>query len=256
MKVFGSNSQLNDGNLTQAQKEAIQFTVTGYKNDAIDDEGNPQQGNSIVYGPTTFSYADMADEDGDGIFSKKFEQIHTGVYIVTETNAAGIDTLYSCTPSVNPEGDLVVTLGGEQSVTFTNTYTRRLGDLEIIKTFAGDPLNSTCDLTKMTFTVTGPDGYSATKTYDQFTNGKWTITDLPTGTYTVKETGADYNDQYYERTTTVKVNGGGATAYSDENGVSGEVNEDEPLTVELINTYKEVGALTSPPPMTATSLPR
>ena len=42
-----------------------------------------------------------------------------------------------------------------------------------------------CDLSKMTFTVTGPDGYSATKTYDQFTNGKWTINNLPTGTYTV-----------------------------------------------------------------------
>ena len=236
-KAFGASSQLNNENLTEAQKKAIQFKVTGYKNAKIDEDGNALTGNEIVFGPETFSYFDMANGQ------KVFEKVPTGVYIVKETNGTGISTLYKCTKTTEPDGNLLIELGDEKEITFTNTYTRKLGNLEVVKTFAGDPLNSDCDLSKMTFTVTGPDGYTATKTYDEFTDGKWTINNLPTGTYTVKETGADYEDQYYERTTTVKVGTDAETAYDDAAGASGAVPEDDTLTINLINSYKEVGAL-------------
>ena len=236
-KTFGKNSQLKDENLTDDQKKAIQFTVTGYRDSNINADGTPKEGNRIIFEPTTFSYFDMTDGQ------KKFEKVPTGVYIVKETNAESITSIYNCTTITRPDGNIVVEIKSEKEIAFENTYTRKLGNLEIIKTFAGDPLNSDCDLSKMTFTVTGPDGYTATKTYDEFTDGKWTINNLPTGTYTVKETGADYEDQYYERTTTVKVGTDAETAYDDAAGVSGAVEDKKTLHVELINSYKEVGAL-------------
>ena len=241
-KTFGSNSQLNNANLTPEQKQAIKFTVTGYKNNKINDDGTPQTGNEIVYGPKNFTYADMTEVDG--VFQKEFLEIPIGVYVVKEDNTGVVKDLYNCTKVVTPDANYyTIELGDTENITFTNTYTRKLGNLEVKKTFAGAPLSNDCDLSKMTFTVTGPDGYSATKTYDQFTNGVWTINNLPTGTYTVKETGADYEDNYYERTTTVSVDSGAATPYSDAAGVSGAVPEDDTLHVELINSYKEVGAL-------------
>ena len=246
-KKFGADSQLNNANLTDDQKKAIQFTVTGYRNTLINDDGTAQTGNEIIYGPKTFSYFDMTEVEG--VFQKKFEKVPTGVYIVKETNAEGISTLYNCTTTKAPEGSSIgIEIGNEKDITFTNTYTRKLGNLEVKKTIAGDPevtarFMQDCDLSKMTFTVTGPDGYTATKTYDEFTDGKWTINNLPTGTYTVKETGADYEDQYYERTTTVKVGTDAETAYDDAAGVSGAVEDKKTLHVELINSYKEVGAL-------------
>lgn len=246
-KKFGADSQLNNANLTNDQKKAIQFTVTGYRNTLINDDGTAQTGNEIIYGPKTFSYFDMTEVEG--VFQKKFEKVPTGVYIVKETNAEGISTLYNCTTTKDPEGSSIgIEIGNEKDITFTNTYTRKLGNLEVKKTIAGDPevtarFMQDCDLSKMTFTVTGPDGYTATKTYDEFTDGKWTINNLPTGTYTVKETGADYEDQYYERTTTVKVGTDAETAYDDAAGASGAVEDKKTLHVELINSYKEVGAL-------------
>ena len=237
-KTFGSGSALDNENLTEEQKKAITFTVTGYN--SID--ANNQPTGNPIFGPETFSYFDM--EKVDGVFQKKFEEIPIGYYTVEESNGSAIINLYEPDVDRTPEGDIVVTLGDETQTTFINTYTRRTGNLVIEKTIAGLPLNDpNIDLSKMTFTVTGPDNYSATKTYDQFTNGKWTINNLPTGTYTVKETGADYEDHYYERTTTVSVNDGAATSYSDAAGVSGAVNDGETLKVNLINTYKEVGAL-------------
>ena len=244
-KTFGNNSQLNDENLTDDQKKAIQFTVTGFRNNLINDNGTPQQGNNVIYGPTTFSYFDMTNGQ------KKFEEIPTGVYIVKETNAAGISTLYNCETTVVPDGQLLIELGGEKDITFNNTYTRKLGNLEVKKTIAGDPevtarFMQDCDLSQMKFHVYGPDGNElegSPKNYTELTNGTWTINNLPTGTYTVKEEGADYEGQYYERTTTVSVNSGTADAYSDANGVSGAVEDKKTLHVELINSYKVVGAL-------------
>ena len=76
----------------------------------------------------------------------------------------------------------------------------------------------------MTFTVTGPDGYSETVHYSDFANGKYTFQNLPLGEYTVTETNADMEG--YKLTTTYSVDGGKVT-----------VTNKETATITITNDY-------------------
>ena len=76
----------------------------------------------------------------------------------------------------------------------------------------------------MTFTVTGPDGYSETVHYSDFVNGKYTFQNLPLGEYTVTETNADMEG--YKLTTTYSVDGGKVT-----------VTNKETATITITNDY-------------------
>ena len=71
-------------------------------------------------------------------------------------------------------------------------------------------------------------------------NGTRRIGPLETGEYTVKEEYADFD--YFERTTTVSVNGGNDTTYSDKNGVNVSVEEGD-ASVHITNKYIETGAM-------------
>lgn len=81
------------------------------------------------------------------------------------------------------------------------------GDIKIVKS---DSDNTSTKLSGATFEITGPNNYSETKTTDA--NGTITISNLPLGIYTVKETGAPtgYRLNLQENTTnTISVTSGG-----------------------------------------------
>lgn len=239
-KLFGEKSDLNAENLTVDQKKAIQFSVIGYKDTTYSKIVWPEQDpNNTEAQPYVFSYNDMTLND-DGIMSKLFEDIPTGVYVVTEDGA--IEN-YNVTTVSNPDGNGISVPYNELAVQkFTNTYTRQKGNLEVQKTFEAPSTLTTEKRSAITFTVTGPDpSMPQTFTYAQMTDGKKTFENVITGEYTVKETNADVD--YFERTTTVSVNSGEDTTYSDANGATASVESEQTASVHITNEYKETGAL-------------
>ena len=108
-------------------------------------------------------------------------------------------------------------VSGDARTGYTITNTLKSGTLEIVKSITGDVSDSALTAEQkaaMTFTVTGPDGYSETVHYSDFANGKYTFQNLPLGEYTVTETNADMEG--YKLTTTYSVDGGKVTATNKE----------------------------------------
>ena len=109
----------------------------------------------------------------------------------------------------------------------------------------------TADQKKLiTFTVSGPSGYTATKTlndigedgfqYDSETGVyTWALTGLPAGSYTVKETNANFSG--YSRTTTYVVTDADGVEGSSTSGLSASatVVGDKTTTVAFENKYTE-----------------
>ena len=110
--------------------------------------------------------------------------------------------------------------------TITNT---KLSSLVITKTVSGVTLTDE-EKAAITFTVTGPNSYNATNTYDKFVDGKWTLTDLAAGEYTVTESGADKAG--YTLNTTYKVGDVETTTAATATIAAGEA-----ATVDVTNTY-------------------
>ena len=92
---------------------------------------------------------------------------------------------------------------GDMTAGFTITNTRDTGSLTIKKTVEGLDDAALDELkNKLTFTVTGPDGYSeeiafnATGWEQDGNTYTYTLENVPTGTYTVTETGYDTLEKY------------------------------------------------------------
>ena len=245
LKVIDDTGDLKAADLTSAQKQAIKFSVIGYKDTSYSEVVWPKQEEGATEPqPYEFTYADMT-ANADGIMSKLFRDIPIGVYVVKE-ESADIPN-YNVSTVEDPDSNAVEvhwnTSGNEKAVKkFTNKYTRQKGKLEVTKTF-GDTPNTlpASERRKIKFTVYDSAGNVVKEfTYAQMTGGHYTIEDLETGTYTVKETNADFD--FFERTTTATVNGE-TTTYSDENGVSASVENDATADVHITNEYQETGAL-------------
>lgn len=155
-------------------------------------------------------------------------------YIVTETGAELPGYILTQTPD---DGKITGTVakGGTATAAFTNKYTPDTGSLTITKTVEGlENDSATLEILKkqLTFTVTGPNNYSeeiafnatgwkqdgSTYTYT------YTINNLPTGEYTVTESGYDLTKYGYNWTGT-------------KSPVKGTVNNDDSVTVPFTNTY-------------------
>ena len=80
----------------------------------------------------------------------------------------------------------------EGETKFVNKFEREKGGLEIIKIFTGKPVKAP---EKISFTVTGPDGFSKTVLYSEFIDGKYVFKDIEPGTYKVVEKNADNKRQ-------------------------------------------------------------
>ena len=140
---------------------------------------------------------------------------------------------------------------------YTIRNTEKEAGLTIIKAFEGAPLTD-AEKNAITFTVTGSglkdrnnNGNSVTsltRTYAEFTNGQWVLNQrdgiVANGTYTVTETSA--NVQKYTRVSTVKVNDGDATTFT-QDGTNTDAAGNTPTgqitmsgttgTVIITNTY-------------------
>ena len=86
-------------------------------------------------------------------------------------------------------------------VSFINEYTRDKGYLQIVKSFEdenGKAIDeSSVDKSKISFTITGPDGYEKTVAYSEFTDGKYLLANINTGNYSIKETVSDGSVENY-----------------------------------------------------------
>ena len=179
-KVFAGGKTAGD--LTDAQKEAIHFTITG---------------------PDNYSKDVKYSEFTDGKY--KLTDLPTGEYQVTESGA-DFDKNYSLTVSYSvTDGKAAVTKDKPAGVIVTNTYSKEVGNLIVTKKISGVTLTDK-QKQKLTFTVTGPNNYQDSKSYNEFVNGSWELTNLPEGEYTVTEANADVDG--YTRTTTYSVAGG------------------------------------------------
>lgn len=104
----------------------------------------------------------------------------------------------------------------------TIANTRGSGDLTIEKKVEPGTLTPPAGTT---FTVSGPADFTTTTvTYDRFTEGKYTFTNVPTGEYTVIESNAEIAG--YTLTTTYSNNGKGTVTTSAS-----------PATITVTNTY-------------------
>ena len=189
--------------LNADQKKAIHFTVTGPDN----------YSRTVTY--------NKFDQDGTYTLS----DLPTGTYQVVESGAEDLYEGYklSTTYSVTDGKTEVTSTARPAGVTVYNIYSRKTGTLEVTKTVSGLTLTEK-QKKALTFTVNGPNGYSNSRTYDQFVNESWKLENLPLGEYTVTETNADMEG--YKLTTTYSVDGGKVN-----------VTNKETVTITITNDY-------------------
>ena len=136
-------------------------------------------------------YAAFTKNGNNGTLT--IDNLPVGEYTVTEMNADTVLASYGYdlkTATNALKATVSVDKGDEPAeIALTNTYVQHRG-LTIVKTFEGLPAGA--DVSGLNFSITGPEGFEPiTVTYQEFTNGAYTISDLPEGEYTVTETNAE-----------------------------------------------------------------
>ena len=170
-----------------------------------------------VKGPNGYSMEIKYSQFKNGSYT--IEDLPVGEYTVTESK-----TDYT---GYTLEESTVMTLTDEVKkdettpFNFTNNYSQDLGSLTITKTITGLPDGAAPE--KLSFRIKGPNGYSEEIDYSDFTDGSFTIKDLPVGEYTVEEIGADYV---------------GYTLKSTVEPESAAVEKGKTATIEIVNEYE------------------
>ena len=234
-----TNYSVKDGKTTVKKGETSNVDIT---NEYTRDQGSLTFTKSIsgldekeipeitftVTGPSDYSkeikLSEMTKGD-DGKYSYTIADLPTGKYTVTENNADVKGYTVVTTYSVE-SGKTTVKKDQEATIDITNDYTRNLGSLTFTKTINGV---SEEDAKNITFTVSG-DNFNKTVKLSDMTekDGKYsyTISDLPTGEYTVTESNASI-DGYNVK-----------TSYSVKDGKT-TVEKDQEATVEITNDYEK-----------------
>ena len=207
----------DDNLLTQSQKNAVTFVVTGPKQKSTD---------ASTYS-RTFTYADMTDG------RMTIDRLTLGVYSAVESNYTVTDFDVDVEYTVNGTVSNSVTLadGDNKAITVTDTYTLHRGSVKVSKACSGiisskKPVNFniTNNYDDSVFTYANADNYD---TADGVTIPyEWTIRNVPVHT-TIQftEHNADIADYTLE-----------ASAVP-ANRTSSAVVKNETATVSLLNNY-------------------
>ncbi len=218
-KVEFENEYKPTGSLTVTKKVVI--NGEGYR----DEIKGPYT--FIVTGPNGYSqqFTLAAGE------SHTMSDLPLGDYKVAEVYPGGTEHY-----DVNVTGLGTATVGKDQTaaVTVTNTYTRKLGNLEISKnlSFGTDSIPEGANGLVFNFQVTGPDDFTS-QTVSVTAGGTAQLTNIPTGDYTITEVvdGRPEIENYHF----VSVTGVGTQA----------VTKGETASVAVTNTYaRDRGSLT------------
>ena len=165
--------------------------------------------------PRTLSWADISG----GSYS--FGTVLPGAYLVRNTNADLLAEGYIMDTANSKIADAVYVKSGETG-TLSFKYTYKLP--EAIE--AEEDYDPTANTGSLTFEILGPDSrMPMTVTYAQFTNGKYELSNLEPGVYTVVERNAETLVKYYTLT--------GASV----TGMKLEVSANGTATAKLFNQY-------------------
>ena len=150
-------------------------------------------------------------------------------YTVEEATVTGAD-----------DSKFTTAISGNETEGYTITNTEKTAGLTITKSFTGATLTA-AQKENITFKVEGPglpDG-GITKTYAEFTEGVWTLTQadgIKAGeTYTVTETNA--NVEHFTRATAIQVNEGEATAAGESVTANVPVSAEGEGSINVTNEY-------------------
>ena len=229
-------SKTFEGTVSEADKNNVLFEIYDNSNILIagftyeDMESGVKR---LEVLPGTYTVKEVAKDISGTTISKSYKVESSD----SEHNTSGVYTASGVT----------VTLANKEKaeVAFNNKYVRDSGKLEITKTFVnGDEkvdISSLTDEEKaaVKFTITGPDDYK-TKTIsllDFDSDMKYLETGVPTGDYTVTETGADAVDiDGYTFSESVKV----ITKDGEvQTGNTAVVAKDETTRVAFTSRYEE-----------------
>ena len=137
----------------------------------------------------------------------------TPTWVRVDLTSEGTEVHYGTEKQVTSGGGEELDLAA--GITKSNTY-KQPGSLRVTKHVEGlDDEDALTDeeKAKISFTVTGPDGFKQTKTLAEFEDEgedgdpAWLLEDLVAGDYTVTETGADVRSRSWALTTTYSVDG-------------------------------------------------
>ncbi len=149
----------------------------------------------------------------------------TATVISTDDEGIGNPTVVKGKPEDNP------------TVTFDNEYVGYKGHLKVIKNFTGAQIPPE-KKNIVTFTVTRDKKQIKQFTYADFTDGAYTIDDLPVGTYTVTETNTEVPGYKCVSTVTIPGNTTPGTKASQTITSDGQT-----ITFTFNNEYKAYGKL-------------
>ena len=209
----GDTAEVTLANTYTRNTGSLKLTKTSKGHDTPDDA------EFTITGPDSYSKTVKYSELKNG--SITLSGLPVGTYTVKESKA-DVD---GYTLTVNGKETAEITKGDTAEVTLANTYTRNTGSLKLTKTSKGHDTPDDAE-----FTITGPDSYSKTVKYSELKDGSITLSGLPVGTYTVKESKADV-DGY-----TLTVNG----------KETAEITKGDTAEVTLTNTYKPNNTPTTP----------
>ena len=226
---------------------SLEFTksITGYEVKAADEE----KITFTVTGPEGYTKTIHLQDMKDGnTYKKKLTGLKPGEYTITESgnSISGYDCKVTYTVGGKETEGAAATVNvaadtTPSTATITNKYTQQLGSLEFTKSITGYTVNAD-DEKEITFTVTGPEGYTKTIHLKDMKDGntyKKKLTGLKPGEYTITESGNSISG--YDCKVTYTVGG------KETEGAAATVNvaaDTTPSTATITNKYtQQLGSL-------------
>ncbi len=177
--------------LTDSSKE-YEVAVQAVNGKYVGNINGTSESDSIVWFKIkkgeTLTFSGLDTTKTYNIYEKKSSAVVSGYDLVV----TGFSTENEYSETYKIDAPISFDSNNAVQVNLENKYTQQLGKLTIKKSFVkSDDSALVGSFGDVTFTITGPNSYSNTVKYSEFTDGKYEISNLPVGTYTISESGAD-----------------------------------------------------------------